>query len=86
MRYNSITIEDIANGDGVGVSLYIQGCPHHCPGCFNALINKSPFSFYFSVLVQTIPLSLFLQARYSSKIFAVRFCSEHTSVQEQFRV
>ena len=35
MRYSSIVIEDIANGDGVGVSLYTQGCPHHCPGCFN---------------------------------------------------
>ena len=36
MRYNSIVVEDIANGDGVGVSLYTQGCPHHCPGCFNS--------------------------------------------------
>lgn len=35
MRYNSIVLEDIANGDGVGVSLYVQGCSKHCPGCFN---------------------------------------------------
>lgn len=35
MKYNAIVLEDIANGDGVGVSLYVQGCPHHCPGCFN---------------------------------------------------
>lgn len=35
MKYNAIVLEDIANGDGVGVSLYVQGCPHHCSGCFN---------------------------------------------------
>lgn len=35
MKYSSIILEDTANGDGVGVSLFIQGCSHHCPGCFN---------------------------------------------------
>ena len=23
------------NGQGVCVSLFVQGCPHKCPGCFN---------------------------------------------------
>ena len=27
---------DIANGEGVRVSLFVSGCTHHCPGCFNA--------------------------------------------------
>lgn len=35
MKYRSVILEDIANGNGVGVSLFIQGCSHHCPGCFN---------------------------------------------------
>lgn len=35
MRYNTIKKNDIANGPGVGVSVFLQGCPHHCPGCFN---------------------------------------------------
>lgn len=35
MRYNTIKLNDIANGDGIGISLYTQGCPHHCKGCFN---------------------------------------------------
>ena len=35
MRYNAVVFDDIANGRGVGVSLYIQGCSHFCPGCFN---------------------------------------------------
>ena len=35
VRYNTIKYNDIANGDGVGISIYFQGCPFHCPGCFN---------------------------------------------------
>lgn len=27
-------INDIANGPGVRVSLFVSGCTHHCPGCF----------------------------------------------------
>ena len=26
---------DISNGPGIRVSLFVQGCPFHCPGCFN---------------------------------------------------
>lgn len=35
MRYASIRKMDISNGEGVGVSLFVQGCPIHCEGCFN---------------------------------------------------
>ena len=35
MNYASIRTCDIANGDGVRVSLFVSGCTHHCPGCFN---------------------------------------------------
>jgi len=35
MRYSGIVNEDIENGPGVGVSLFTQGCPHHCKNCFN---------------------------------------------------
>lgn len=35
MRYNSIDKCEAINGKGFGVSLYTQGCPYHCPGCFN---------------------------------------------------
>ena len=27
---------DISNGEGIGVSLFVQGCHFHCPGCFNS--------------------------------------------------
>lgn len=35
MRYSLIRSMDISNGEGVGVSLFVQGCPLHCEGCFN---------------------------------------------------
>ena len=36
MHYATIKPRDIANGPGVRVSLFVSGCTHHCPGCFNA--------------------------------------------------
>lgn len=35
MNYGTIKKHDIANGPGVRVSLFVSGCTHHCPGCFN---------------------------------------------------
>lgn len=35
MRYNTIKYNDIANSPGIAISMYLQGCPHHCPECFN---------------------------------------------------
>lgn len=35
MRYASIRDRDIVNGEGIAVSLFVQGCSHHCKGCFN---------------------------------------------------
>ena len=35
MKFIKIKDNDIANGVGVTMSLWTQGCPHHCKGCFN---------------------------------------------------
>ena len=35
MNYANIKYNDIANGEGISVSLFVSGCPHHCTGCFN---------------------------------------------------
>ena len=35
MNYGEIKKCDIANGEGVRVSLFVSGCTHHCRGCFN---------------------------------------------------
>ena len=34
MNYGTIKNCDIANGEGVRVSLFVSGCRNHCPGCF----------------------------------------------------
>lgn len=35
IRYSGIIENDFVNGEGVSVTLFTQGCPHHCPGCHN---------------------------------------------------
>lgn len=35
MRYAGLTLNDFSAAPGVCVTLYTQGCPHHCPGCHN---------------------------------------------------
>ena len=35
MNFATIKPFDVANGPGVRVSLFVSGCTHRCPGCFN---------------------------------------------------
>lgn len=35
MNYIKITENDIANGSGIGVVLWVSGCSQHCKGCHN---------------------------------------------------
>ncbi len=35
MRYHNITKDDMLNGDGLRVVLWLAGCPHRCPECHN---------------------------------------------------
>ena len=35
MNYANIKYNDIANGLGVRISLFVSGCRNNCPGCFN---------------------------------------------------
>ena len=43
MNYAAIHSCDIANGEGVRVSLFVSGCTHKCKGCFNE--EAQDFSF-----------------------------------------
>ncbi len=35
MKYAGLMENDIVDGQGICVSLFVQGCPHHCPYCHN---------------------------------------------------
>lgn len=35
MNYGALKKTDVANGEGVRVSLFVSGCTHHCKNCFN---------------------------------------------------
>ncbi len=37
MNYHNITKEDMLNGDGLRVVLWVSGCNHHCKGCQNPI-------------------------------------------------
>lgn len=37
MRYHNITKDDMLNGDGLRVVLWVSGCEHHCPECQNPI-------------------------------------------------
>lgn len=37
MRYHDITKDDMKNGDGLRVVLWVAGCSHHCTGCQNSV-------------------------------------------------
>ena len=36
MNYAQIRSMDISNGEGIGVSIFVQGCDFHCKNCFNS--------------------------------------------------
>ena len=35
IRIAGINDNDVVNGEGICVSIFLQGCPFHCPGCHN---------------------------------------------------
>ena len=43
MNYADIKYCDVANGEGVRVSLFVSGCTHHCKECF----NKEAWDFHY---------------------------------------
>lgn len=52
MNYASIRKCDIANGEGVRVSLFVSGCTHHCKGCFNEEAQDFNYGAPFTVEVE----------------------------------
>lgn len=46
MNYADIRKYDIANGKGIGSTLFFSGCSYHCEGCF----NKEAWNFSYGNL------------------------------------
>ncbi len=48
MHYGTIKTMDTANGPWLRVSLFVSGCHHACPGCFNAEARNFQFGQEFT--------------------------------------
>lgn len=64
MNYGTIKKHDIANGPGVRVSLFVSGCTHHCPGCF----NQETWDFNYGKLFDSDVINEILEALQPSYI------------------
>lgn len=49
MKYHNITHDDMLNGDGIRVVVWVSGCEHHCKGCQNPITWNSQEGCEFSV-------------------------------------
>lgn len=58
MNYATIKKRDIANGPGVRVSLFVSGCTHRCPGCFNEVAWDFSYGEPFTPQVEEELLTL----------------------------
>ena len=57
MNYATIKWTDIANGEGVRISLFVSGCTHHCKNCFNEIAWDFSYGDAFDEAVQAKILS-----------------------------
>lgn len=58
MNFGEIKKCDIANGEGIRVTLFVSGCTHHCKGCF----QPETWSFSYGRLFDEAAMSEVLQA------------------------
>ncbi len=47
MNYATVKWRDIANGEGVRVSLFVSGCTHRCKNCFNEVAWDFNYGYPF---------------------------------------
>lgn len=52
LRLSGIVDQSIVDGPGLRMTVFAQGCPHHCPGCHNASTHS--FSGGFEVAIDEI--------------------------------
>ena len=52
MNYATIKWTDIANGEGVRISLFVSGCTHRCKNCFNEVAWDFTYGNLFDETVE----------------------------------
>ena len=52
MNYATIKWTDIANGEGVRISLFVSGCTHRCKNCFNEVAWDFAYGNPFDAEIQ----------------------------------
>ncbi len=52
MNYATVKWTDIANGEGVRISLFVSGCTHKCKNCFNQVAWAFSYGSLFDQTVQ----------------------------------
>lgn len=53
MRYHNITKDDMLNGDGLRVVLWVSGCSHGCKGCHNPVTWDTEGGLLFDEAAKT---------------------------------
>lgn len=52
MHYSIIKENDVSNGPGVRVSLFVSGCNNACPGCFNKEAQNPLYGYEYNQKVE----------------------------------
>ena len=56
MRYHNITKDDMLNGDGLRVVLWVSGCSHCCKGCQNPITWDVNGGVVFDVTINGVSI------------------------------
>ena len=49
LRLAGVAEDSIVDGPGLRLAIFVQGCPHNCPGCHNPETHDSSGGYDFSV-------------------------------------
>ncbi len=53
IRLAGIVKESVVDGPGIRMVVFVQGCPHHCPGCHNEN-TQDPSGGYLSTVQEVV--------------------------------
>ena len=80
IRIADIKPNDVVDGEGICVSVWLQGCPHHCKGChnpetwnFDGGIEYEQDMLIFQIIKTRRYILTRLTLRIRTKVFRFRF-------------